>query len=84
MVLALLGIMTLCLVATEPLANQAFAKIPCESLTLKAIPGSVAHTPDAGQPQDLTGQLICGGKGNPDAVIHLVAFMDGCRGGECM
>ena len=77
MVLALVGIMTLCLVVTKPLANQAFAKIPCESLTLKANPGSVPRTPAAGTAQDLTGQLICGGKGNPDAVIRLVVVPSG-------
>ena len=76
-VIALVGIMTLSLVVTKPLANQAFAKIPCESLTLKANPGSVPRTPPAGTVQDLTGKLICGGAGYGVADIHLVAFMDG-------
>ena len=70
MVLALLGIMTLCLVVTKPLANQAFAQTPC-NLTLKATPGSVANTPPEGTVQDLTGKLICGGAGYRGADIHL-------------
>jgi len=70
MVLALVGIMTVCLVVTKPLANQAFAYIFCY-LTLKANPGSVAPAPAKGQPQDLTGKLICGGAGYSGADIHL-------------
>ena len=62
--------MTVCLVVTKPLANQAFAYIFCY-LTLKANPGSVAHTPAAGTRQFLTGQLICGGAGYGGADIHL-------------
>ena len=74
MVLILVGIMTLCLVVTKPLANQAFAQNPVcyPFLTLKATPGSVAHTPPEGTPQDLTGKLICGGEGYSGADIHLV------------
>jgi hypothetical protein len=70
MVLALVGIMTVCLVVTKPLANQAFAQIPCD-LTLKANPGSVAPAPAKGQPEDLTGKLICGGAGYSGADIRL-------------
>src|SRR5215467_10550564 len=73
MVLILVGIMTLCLVVTKPLANQAFAQTPVcyPFLTLKATPGSVAHTPPEGTPQDLTGKLICGQQGISGADIHL-------------
>jgi len=73
-VLVVAGILTLCLVVTKPLANQAFAKIPCESLTVEAHPGSATLPKGQSQMVGLTGELICGGQGNGGALIHLLVI----------
>ena len=62
------GILALCLVATKPLINQAFAATAC-SLTLKADPGSGVFGGTANIEQKLSGTLTCGGTGLGGAII---------------
>jgi hypothetical protein len=59
-VATLVGIMALCLVATKPIGNQAFAY--CD-LTLKADPGSGSLAVGESMRQDLSGKLDCSGTG---------------------
>ena len=61
-VLTVVGIMTLCLVITNPSSNHAFAQraVQC-SLTLKADPGSGSLATDESVEQKLSGKLSCGG-----------------------
>jgi hypothetical protein len=70
MVLALVGIMTPCLVITKPLANHAFAATAC-SLTLKADPGSGSLATGESIDQKISGTLTCGGTGLGGATIQL-------------
>jgi hypothetical protein len=70
MVLALVGIMTPCLVITKPLANHAFAATAC-SLTLKADPGSGSLAKGESIDQKISGTLTCGGTGVGGATINL-------------
>jgi len=66
--LAAAGILTLCPLATKPLANHAFAATAC-SLTLKADPGSGVFGGTANIEQKLSGTLTCGGTGLGGATI---------------
>jgi hypothetical protein len=58
MILALVGIMTLCLVVTKPSANHAFAVTSC-SITLKADPGSGSLAAGESIAQKISGTLTC-------------------------
>jgi|SRR5215831_7545933 len=73
--LAAAGILTLCPLATKPLANHAFAATAC-SLTLKADPGSGVFGGTANIEQKLSGTLSCGGTGLGGAYV-LVYFPGG-------
>ena len=68
MVLTIVGIMTLCLAVTKPIANHAFAATGC-SLTLKADPGTVGLSKGESIEQKLSGTLTCGGTGLGGATI---------------
>jgi len=71
------GIMTLCVVATKPIANQAFAQTPC-SLTLSAYPNKGTLATGEGIRSDLTGKLSCGGTGISGATLDFSC--NGCSG----
>jgi hypothetical protein len=59
MILTVVGIMTLCIVATKPLANQAFALHQSCLITLKADPGSGSLATGESIDQKLSGTLTC-------------------------
>jgi hypothetical protein len=80
MVLTVLGIMTLCLVVTKPLANHAFAATGC-SLTLKADPGSGSLATGESIEQKLSGTLTCGGTGLRGGTITFCGLHPGMAAG---
>lgn len=57
-VLTVIGIMTLCVVVTKPIANQALANC---GLTLRADPGSGSLAAGESMQQKLSGKLDCAG-----------------------
>jgi hypothetical protein len=73
MVATIVGIVTLCLVATKPLANQAFAATPC-SLTVGADPSSGSLAVGESIGSTISGQLSCGGTGLGGATIDLTGL----------
>ena len=86
MVLTIVGIMTLCLAVTKPIANHAFAATGC-SLTLKADPGTVGLSKGESIEQKLSGTLTCGGTGLGGATITSSGKVSSCSsfegGGSC-
>jgi len=71
-VATVVGVMTLCLGATKPLANQAFAATPC-SLTASAVPGSGSIASGESMGQTISGKLSCGGTGLGGATIVITS-----------
>lgn len=72
-ILTVVGIMTLCLIATKPLTNQADAATACD-LTIKADPGSGSLARGESIGQHLSGKLSCDGKGLEGATIHITGL----------
>ena len=67
------GILTLCLVTTKPLTNQAFAATTC-NLTVKADPSSGSLAVGESIGSTISGTLTCGGTGLGGATIDLTGL----------